>query len=180
MGKKKFNETMYFNPSLISFKHYHFLICAAPGETEVKKFIKDLKKNNVQLLVRCCGLTYNEDELKPCGIEVEKFKFPEGDLPNDNIVGNFLTVVDKFFDSPDAEKSDQPDRVIGVHCVTGLSRAPLLVAMALAHKGMDIQIAVKVIRKERKAAIDYTQETYIYEQKPQKTKVNKGGCCTIF
>ena len=59
---------MHFQPTLISYKHYHFLIMAAPAHKGVKKFVKDLKKNNVELLVRCCGLTYDEDALARAGI----------------------------------------------------------------------------------------------------------------
>lgn len=82
-------------------------------------------------------------------------KFDEGKLPSDKLVSDWLKVVDEFFDSPNASKSEHPNKVIAVHCISGLSRAPLLVAMALAHKGMQTQIAVKVIREGKKGAITY-------------------------
>ena len=154
---------MYYNPTLISYKHYHFLIMAAPAQRGLRKFLKDLKKNKVELLVRCCGLTYDEDALAPLGIAREKIKFDDGMLPSDDVVNNWLKIVDDFFDAPDAVKSDEPKKVIAVHCLSGLDRAPLLVAMALAHKGMKVQVAVKVIQHERKNAISQTQECYIYE-----------------
>ena len=147
---------MYFNPTLISFRHYHFLIMAAPAQKGLRRFLKDLKKNRVELLVRCCGLTYDEDALAPLGIVREKIKFADGQLPSDEVVNDWLKIVDNFFDAPGAIRSDEPKKVIAVHCISGLDRAPLLVAMALAHKGMNVQIAVKVIKHKRENAITTT------------------------
>ena len=146
---------MYVSPTLISFKHYHFLIIAAPCNKGMRKWLSDLKKNNVWLLVRCCGLTYNEDALAPLGIAIEKIKFGESELPTDEVVDGWLKIVDNFFNKPGVVRSEEPKKVIAVHCITGLDRAPLLVAMALAHKGMKVRVAVEVIQHERKDAITY-------------------------
>ena len=45
-------------------------------------------------LVRSCELTYNEDELKNEGIEVEELIFPDGQLPNKEVQTKWLDMVD--------------------------------------------------------------------------------------
>ena len=47
---------------------------------------------------------------------------------------------------------------IAIHCVAGLGRAPLLVAIALIECGVDYLTAVETIRKERRGAINKLQE----------------------
>ena len=43
---------------------------------------------------------------------------------------------------------------IGVHCVAGLGRAPLLVALALVHKGCSRINAIELIRKNRPGSLN--------------------------
>jgi hypothetical protein len=38
--------------------------------------MKDLKQNNVKLLLRCCEESYRDEELKKNNIRVEVSKFP--------------------------------------------------------------------------------------------------------
>ena len=56
---------------------------------------------------------------------------------------------------------------IGVHCVAGLGRAPLLVAVALVNAGMEPFDAIELIRKSRKGALNVIQANYIiHDYKP--------------
>ena len=41
-----------------------------------------------------------------------------------------------------------------MHCVAGLGRAPLLVAIALVHKGCQPVNAINLIRSKRKGALN--------------------------
>ena len=68
------------------------------------------------------------------------------------------------------------DRRIGVHCVAGLGRAPLLVALALVNKGCPPTNTIALVRKNRKGALNLTQANYILEYKPK----SNAGCCKIF
>ena len=43
---------------------------------------------------------------------------------------------------------------IGVHCVAGLGRAPLMVALALVHRGCERINAINLIREKRPGAIN--------------------------
>ena len=45
---------MYYQPTPISWQDYHFLIMSAPDDQSMGKCIKDLKANNVKLVVRTC------------------------------------------------------------------------------------------------------------------------------
>ena len=133
-------------------------------------------------LARSCEKTYEEDQLNEAGIKVTELMFPDGMLPQQEIIDQWLTIVDDFFDNhkdPNAppvdpkvklegkgkhdrgHKSDvgfkagepSPPR-IGVHCVAGLGRAPLLVALALVHKGCPRINAIELIRKNRPGALN--------------------------
>ena len=46
---------------------------------------------------------------------------------------------------------------IAVHCVAGLGRAPLLVAIALVHRGCESINAIELIRKHRQGALNIVQ-----------------------
>ena len=80
---------------------------------------------------------------------------------------------------------DSPPR-IAVHCVAGLGRAPLLVALALVHKGCPRINAIELIRSKRPGALNMIQANYLIEYKTRsKGKHNaddeNSSCqCAIF
>ena len=53
----------------------------------------------------------------------------------------------------DKSKSSNPPR-LAVHCVAGLGRAPLMVALALVHRGCESINAIELIRKHRSGALN--------------------------
>ena len=68
---------------------------------------------------------------------------------------------------------------IGVHCVAGLGRAPLLVAIALVNKGCPPVMAIDLIRKNRKGALNVIQANYILEFKAKRNG-NEAQKCKCF
>ena len=46
------------------------------------------------------------------------------------------------------------EKRIAVHCVAGLGRAPFLVALAIVYKGCKPENAIKLIRNNRKGALN--------------------------
>ena len=80
--------------------------------------------------------------------------------------------------------TNKPEKRIAVHCVAGLGRAPFLVALAIVYKGCKPNNAIKLIRSNRKAALNTIQANYILEMKPgkgiPKTGGSQGCACTIF
>jgi len=79
--------------------------------------------------------------------------------------------------APDG-KQGQP--AIAVHCIAGLGRAPVLVAIALIeYANYDPVSAVSFIRNHRRGAINGKQLVYLESYK-RRTKRLDGGCaCTI-
>ena len=69
-------------------------------------------------------------------------------------------------------------RCIAVHCVAGLGRAPMLVAVALMEAGFDAEDAVDLIRKTRRGAINNKQFNFLVEYKPMRKGIN-GSCCVM-
>ncbi len=62
-----------------------------------------------------------------------------------------------------------------MHCVAGLGRAPLLVAIALVNAGCQQFDAIELIRKNRKGALNVIQANFIIEYKPNEKQV-----CLLF
>ena len=69
-------------------------------------------------------------------------------------------------------------KTIGVHCVAGLGRAPVLVAVALIEAGLQPFEAIAFIRKKRRGAINARQLKYLEGYKPRK-KNRDGGSCVV-
>ena len=66
-----------------------------------------------------------------------------------------------------------------MHCVAGLGRAPLLVALALVHKGCPHVNAIELIRKHRPGALNMIQANYLieYKDKHDKNAGDKNASC---
>ena len=64
---------------------------------------------------------------------------------------------------------------IGVHCVAGLGRAPVLVCIALMHCGLSAHEAVQLVRKKRRGAINAKQLQFLEQYHPD----SQTACCTI-
>jgi len=72
-----------------------------------------------------------------------------------------------------------PTTCIGVHCVTGLGRAPVLVATALIELGMKYEDAVEMIRKKRRGAINAKQLEFLAKYKKRNYFVKRSNKCKI-
>ncbi len=64
---------------------------------------------------------------------------------------------------------------LAVHCVAGLGRAPMLVAIAFIEAGMPFANAVKLIRSKRRGAFNTKQLKFLRTYNPKAAP----GCCVI-
>ena len=60
-----------------------------------------------------------------------------------------------------------------VHCLAGLGRAPLLVAVSLIEKKMDQLDAINLMRTKRPGSLNSNQINWLIEYKPKKTSFFK-------
>ena len=112
------------------------------------------------------------------GIGMHDYEFSDGDPPPPDIINKWLDLVEqrfKFIKPRSGE--DASDACIAVHCVAGLGRAPMLVAVALIEAGLDPFDAVQFIRKKRRGAINDKQFRFLEAYKP--TRRGAAACCCV-
>jgi len=166
-----------------------FLIMDAPRQGNLHLYIKEMRNHSVTDLVRVCEPTYQTGELQNAGISVHNMEYPDGHSPPKDIIDEWLKVVDKVFYSNNTSASSEPVMVeaqarhcVAVHCVAGLGRAPVMVAIALIEfDNMDPVDAVTLIRRFRRGAINEKQLLYLegYKKSYHKKYIAEGGCCVI-
>eukprot|EP00051_Salpingoeca_urceolata_P026459 m.477386 g.477386 ORF g.477386 m.477386 type:complete len:168 (-) comp20827_c0_seq1:281-784(-) len=157
--------------SQVTYQSARFLITDRPSDTNLKDYLQILKQNNVVALARVCEPSYDKSLLEEAGIVVRDLAFADGEPPPGDIVDEWLKLNDEAFAKEGA--------CVAVHCVAGLGRAPVLVAVSLMERGMQAEDAVLHIRKTRRGAINTKQIAYLRKYKLRrkgKGKDNSGGC----
>ena len=164
-------------PTLMNVQKMRFLIMDAPRQANLHLYIKEMRKHSVTDVVRVCEPTYQGAELKAAGINLHEMEYPDGHSPPKDVIDQWLQLVDKTFYS-----STPSDSVcVAVHCVAGLGRAPVMVALALIEfANMDPVEAVSLIRRHRRGAINEKQLLYLEEYRRRYRRGGaEGGCCII-
>jgi len=166
-----------------------FLICDAPNDGNLPSYVEAFKKRGVVVLARVCDQCYSTEPLLASGIQVVEIPFADGDPPPAPVVDKWLALVEQVFKRGGAPPKAGPNLtgveldlsrsakpVIAIHCVAGLGRAPVMVAIALVEWGMEPFDAIALIRKKRRGAINSRQLKYIenYERRNQQK-----GCCSV-
>ena len=176
-----------------------FLIMDAPRQHNLHLYIKECKRYGVTDIVRVCEPTYasNTTELSNAGIALHDMAYDDGTSPPDAVLDAWLDIVEsrmvhpvqngsktKLDNGSSDRRTDTP--TIAVHCIAGLGRAPVLVAIALMEYGhLDAVFAVTLIRKLRRGAINRKQLTYLEQYKCRRTRHrnrNSSGanaCCVV-
>jgi protein tyrosine phosphatase type 4A len=169
-----------------------FLICDAPNDHNVQSYIDVFRRKNVVVLSRVCDPTYSAGPLLANGIKVVEIPFPDGDPPPPAVVDKWLALVDQVFKNQGQQAKGGSTHAtstgielnldgvakpaIAIHCVAGLGRAPVMVAIALVENGMDPFDAIAFIRKKRRGAINARQLKYIENY---QRKSGPKGCCVM-
>lgn len=203
---QKHFHTVVSKPTQITVTPMSFLIMDAPRQSNLHLYIRECRKHGVSDIVRVCEPTYQGDiDLRNAGIELHEMAYNDGTSPSREILERWLDLVhDRFYKKkkplpdksngngsgssvPSTRSSNDkaattpvngsfPPTTIAVHCIAGLGRAPVLVAIALIEfAGMDPVDAVSLIRKHRRGAINEKQLQYLEGYKKFYAKKLSGG-----
>ncbi|KAJ9457759.1 putative protein tyrosine phosphatase type IVA A [Diplonema papillatum] len=177
-----------------------FLILTAPSPSNLSLYIKDLKRHGVRSLVRVCAPTYKEEVVTSHGIKVydgQGWFFEDGAPPPKDVLTNWLNLLEKEFGLNEISKEKQPELTpqgpvlapvpsdklpcVGVHCIAGLGRAPVLVAVSLIElAGLQAADAVYHIRESRHGCFNQDQLKWLLKYKrTRKPYGNSSGCCDV-
>lgn len=163
--------TVANKPSFIERGHLRFLIIDAPTELNLEAYIHEMKNYQVTHLARACECSYSTTKVTNCKIQVHDIPFPDGEPPPKDVIEKWLTICQETF------KNSNPDKQsIAVHCVAGLGRAPVLVAIALIENGMEPVDAIALIRSKRRGAINAKQLNYLQNDYKRQSLNKKSGC----
>jgi protein tyrosine phosphatase type 4A len=180
-------------PTLIEVKPMRFLIMDAPRQGNLHVYMKEMRKHHVHHVVRVCEPTYQAGELENAGISLHEMGYQDGSSPAKELIDKWLQLVEKTFyqkqlnpataAATESSASVSAGECIAVHCVAGLGRAPVMVAVALIEfANMDPVEAVSFIRERRRGAINEKQLIYLEGYKKQYRRSGGGaetGCCVI-
>ncbi len=187
-------------PTLIVSGRLRFLIMDAPRQSNLHLYIRECRRNRVTDVVRVCEPTYHGGELSAAGMRLHEMAYDDGRVPPPEVLDGWLALVEDRFSPPQSTSSGgkglggtgkdaQPPTAdaagtIAVHCVAGLGRAPVLVAIALMEfEGMDAIDAVTTIRRSRRGAINENQLQYLEGYRRRRRggggKPGEGCGCSI-
>jgi len=158
-------------PAEIEYNNMRFLITEQPQDGTMDAYITLLQEHKVSHLVCATDQAYRTEDLCK-SVAVSELSFPDGSAPNQEIIERWLKLVL-------AEFRNSPDTCVGVHCVTGLGRAPVLVATALIELGMKYEDAVDLIRQKRRGAINAKQLEFLSKYKRRKYFIKGKNKCQI-
>jgi len=163
-------------PTLLSHEGMKFLIMDAPRHSNLHLYIREMRNHGVTDVVRVCEATYLANDLQTAGISLHEMPYDDGHSPPREILDKWLQIVEqRFFLSPPTTNN-----AIAVHCVAGLGRAPVLVAIALVEFAyMDPVEAVSLIRKNRRGAINQQQLNWLEQYRRSYKRSGVGNTCCV-
>jgi protein tyrosine phosphatase type 4A len=160
-------------PSLVERGNLRFLIIDCPTDSNLEAYIKEMKSNNVCDLVRATPSNYSKERVMGEGVRVHDLHFTDGEPPPEAIINGWLKICATAFGGG-GKNTDK--KAVAVHCVAGLGRAPVLVAITLIEDGMEPLDAVSLIRSKRRGAINAKQLNYLQNS---YVRSKKGGCIVV-
>ncbi|KAF7721527.1 Protein tyrosine phosphatase type IVA 1 [Apophysomyces ossiformis] len=154
-----------------------FLILDCPTESTLDFYLEEFAHLNVTAVVRCCQPTYNANRLIDRQIQVLDLPFKDGGVPPPQVVRAWLDLIERTKMDPSTHRDDLP--TIAVHCVAGLGRAPVLVAIALVEMGMQPLDAIEYIRRKRRGAFNKPQIAFLDHYKRTTKPKSSGGTYSL-
>uniref|UniRef100_A0A1I8EG83 TYR_PHOSPHATASE_2 domain-containing protein n=1 Tax=Wuchereria bancrofti TaxID=6293 RepID=A0A1I8EG83_WUCBA len=101
----------------------------------------------------------------PSEIQYGRMRFLITDRPSDLTINTYIELITKWLSLAKESFKLYPNQCIAVHCVAGLGRAPVLVAIALMEAGMKYEDAVDLIRRHRRGALNQKQLNFLQKYK---------------
>ncbi|XP_057584773.1 protein tyrosine phosphatase type IVA 1-like [Hippopotamus amphibius kiboko] len=105
------------------------------------------------------------------------------DWPSDGGAPPSNQIVDDCLSFVKIKVREDPGCCIAIHCVAGLGRAPVLVALALIEGGMKCEDAIQFIRQKRHGAFNSKQLLYLEKYRPKMwlrfkdSNGHRNNCC---
>ena len=160
-------------PVEVTYKNMRFL---NPTNATLNKFIEELKKHGFTTIARICEATYDTTLVEKEGIHALDWPFDDGAPSSNQMVDDWLSLVKIKF-------HEDPGCCIAFHCVAGLGRGPVLVALALIEGGMKHEDAVQLLRQKQRGAFNSKQLLYLEEYRPKmqlcfkNSNGHRNNCC---
>lgn len=158
--------------SEISYKDLRFIIMDRPSDATVPQLIEQFKRANVRDVIRVCEPSYKTDTLNGAGITVHDWQFDDGSPPPQEI-------IDKWFELIQRRHEEDQNACFAVHCIAGLGRGPVMVALALMELGMKYEDTIEFVREKRRGAFNQKQLKYLSTYKPRGRLRSKKSECSI-
>jgi protein tyrosine phosphatase type 4A len=98
--------------------------------------------------------------------------FPDGQTPPAEIRDEWFTLLKEQF-------RQTPNTCVAIHCVAGLGRAPVMVALALMELGMSYEEAVELIRSKRRGALNTKQLEFLEKYRPKNRLKSRNNPCSV-
>jgi protein tyrosine phosphatase type 4A len=139
----------------IDYNGLSIFISETPTDSQIRMFISKLHKRDIKHVVRLCGNTYDKTPIVEQGIKFYDWNISDSCCPTSYVLDKWMDLI----------KLNEP---ILIHCITGLGRSPIIVAVGLIEKKMDCIDAIELIRSKRPYSLNSIQINWLFEYKPKK------------
>jgi len=131
------------------------MITDSPTQETLPLYLELYREYNVTTVVRLCTPLYDPLLLNQNEIAHVELPFDDGTVPELSIFEDWRSLV-----------LQHKNKVISVHCFSGLGRAPLMVGDSLIRAGMDKIDAIELLRSKRNGALNSRQFQYLMNIHP--------------
>jgi protein tyrosine phosphatase type 4A len=124
--------------------------------------VNEIVKNGPRatVWVHACDRMYELEPLLNEGVKVYDLRFDDGKIPDKSILDRWSKIL-----------REHRNETIAVHCIAGLGRAPLLIAIAMIQDGYDAVSAIQEIRRVRVGALNLPQIKFLGGYKTRNNTV---------
>lgn len=181
-------------PCVIAHAHLRFVVVGMIQKAKEDAALLKLDTTGLRVtdLVRACengACDYGTAIFTSRNIRIHGVAFADGGVPPADILQQWLSICRRAFGagarssrvSGDASGNASGNlNAIAIHCVAGLGRAPLLVALALIELGrMPVLDAVRLVRSARRGAFNARQLHWLEHEFVPSVDRSCGACSVM-